>query len=307
MNERLVEVVTERARLFGLDAAALLQRDRKGGLREPGYVSANGTCRLIEASDGWVALSLARADDFDVIPALTYSQGDSWEAIYRVAGVDTAQAFRDRAIELQLPAALVAEATAQTLPKIIEKHIPRKVIDLSALWAGPLTAGLLAQAGAEVIRIASTGRPDPTALNSPDHDARLNGRKREVQLDLSQPGGRDQLRELLVDADVLVTSARAPALARLGLDPETLPHVTWIAITGHGFTSEGAHRVGFGDDCAAAGGLVKWNDDAPKFIGDALADPLTGLEGALAVCSGQRGLIDMNMSRVAAAYAEMIA
>ena len=76
-----------------------------------------------------------------------------------------------------------------------------------------------------------------------------------------------------------------------------------MAITAHGFTGPGALRVGFGDDCAAAGGLVDWQGDEPRFRGDALADPLTGLEAALAVLAGRTGLIDMAMARIAAAYA----
>jgi hypothetical protein len=56
-----------------------------------------------------------------------------------------------------------------------------------------------------------------------------------------------------------------------------------------------------------AGGLVDWNTGKPRFLGDALADPLTGLEAALAVLSGQRGVIDMAMARVAAAYARLLA
>ena len=80
-----------------------------------------------------------------------------------------------------------------------------------------------------------------------------------------------------------------------------------MAITAHGFAGPGATRVGFGDDCAAAGGLVRWEDGAPRFLGDALADPLTGLEAALAVLAGQRGLVDMAMARVAAHYAGLLA
>ncbi len=103
--------------------------------------------------------------------------------------------------------------------------------------------------------------------------------------------------------DVLVTSARTPALARLGLEPSRFAGLTWVAVTAHGFTGPGAARVGFGDDCAAAGGLLDRVGDEPRFAGDALADPLTGLEAALAVLAGQRGLIDMAMARVAASYA----
>ena len=86
-----------------------------------------------------------------------------------------------------------------------------------------------------------------------------------------------------------------------------MPHLAWVTITAHGFTGEGAGRVGFGDDCAVAGGLVRWEAGKPRFLGDALADPLTGLDAATRVLAGERGLIDMAMARVAAAWAERLA
>ena len=115
---------------------------------------------------------------------------------------------------------------------------------------------------------------------------------------------RDALLALVGASDVLISSARAPALARLGLDPANHPNLTWIAITAHGWKSD---RVGFGDDCAVAGGLL---GEGPRFLGDALADPLTGLEATLAtldyIARGEGGLIDMPLARVAASYAAMV-
>ena len=88
-------------------------------------------------------------------------------------------------------------------------------------------------------------------------------------------------------ADVLITSARPRAFAGLGLDPRAvsrpIPGLTWVAITGYGWTGEAAARVSFGDDAAAAGGLVRWTAGGqPRFMGDALADPVTGLAAAWA-------------------------
>ena len=85
------------------------------------------------------------------------------------------------------------------------------------------------------------------------------------------------------------------------------PSLIWAAITAHGWHGPGAQRVGFGDDCAVAGRLVDWQDGAPQFMGDALADPLTGVEAALAVCGAQDGgLIDLAMAQIAAGYAARI-
>ena len=307
MMERLHELLVWRLAGLGLSPPDLLTRDAPGGLAVPGRVSANGSCRLIAAQDGWIALNLARGDDLDLIPALTGREGDPWDAVATAAGESAAPDFRHRAAELQLPVAVVGESAPQALAPPGGSTVPRRVVDLSALWAGPLCAGLLARAGAEVLRIESAGRPDPTPAGSPLLDVRINAGKARLALDLRRPDGRARLRTELEQADVLVTSARPAALARLGLEPATFPHLTWVAITAHGFSGSGAARVGFGDDCAAAGGLVRWEQGEPRFMGDALADPLTGLEAALAVLAGQRGLIDMGMARVAAAYAERLA
>jgi crotonobetainyl-CoA:carnitine CoA-transferase CaiB-like acyl-CoA transferase len=261
---------------------------------------------LLRARAGWIALNLAREDDRELVPALTGRVGEPWAALEELVASLAAEEFRDRAAELQLPVAVLGESAPQILAQIGPIKVPGKVIDLSALWAGPLCAGLLARAGAQVMRIESLGRPDPTAHSSPQLDARINVGKTRLALDLRTEGGKDALHALVADADVLVTSARPAALARLGLAPELFPNLTWVAITAHGFAGPGANRVGFGDDCAVAGGLVDRAEGEPRFLGDALADPLTGLEAARAVLAGQGGLIDMAMARVAASYAEAL-
>lgn len=306
MNAQLTDFIAERAEPLGLSAAELLWRDAPGGLDTPGWISANGSCRLLEANDGWIALNLARSDDWDVVPALTGREDPSWDTLAQVARESSASDFRDRAVELQMPVAVMGEAKAQPLPAIGADLVPGKVVDLSALWAGPLCAGLLARAGAEVVRIENIARTDPTLTASPQLDARINGGKQRLALDLRTPAGREALAALLLDADVLVTSARPAALQRLGLTPLLFPHLTWVAITAYGFAGQQAQRVGFGDDCAVAGGLVNCQRGKPHFLGDALADPLTGLEAALAVLAGQRGVIDMALARVAAAYSGII-
>lgn len=306
MTKRLQDILADRLEGTGLAPHELLERDAPGGLERPGLASANRHCRLLRARDGWVALNLARADDQELVPVLTGGEGESWPELAKLASGILAEEFRDRAAELQIPVAALGESSRQGLHPNGQITVPGKVIDLSALWAGPLCAGLLSRAGAQVTRIESVGRPDPTGLGSPQLDARINAGKERVALDLRTEAGRAQLHSLLASADVVVTSARPAALARLSLDPERFTHLTWVAITAHGFTGPGASRVGFGDDCAVAGGLVDWAGEEPRFLGDALADPLTGLEAARAVLAGQRGLIDMAMARVSAAYAGLL-
>jgi crotonobetainyl-CoA:carnitine CoA-transferase CaiB-like acyl-CoA transferase len=75
---------------------------------------------------------------------------------------------------------------------------------------------------------------------------------------------------------------------------------TWLRITGH----RDPHRVVFGDDAAVAGGLTAWDEGLPVFAGDAIADPLTGLLGALAIAAAhsatRTSVIDIAMADVAA-------
>lgn len=310
MSEAFDSVLADRlARLpFALNPRQLLERDAPGDLAPPGRRSANGHCGLFATQDGWVAVNLARGEDIDLVPALTGRQGDPWAAIEGAAASARGDAFVARATELQMPAAVLGEACPATLAQGPQGIPPVRVLDLSVLWAGPLCAALLARGGAEVRRVENPARPDPTPLSSPRLDRWLNGGKTRVAIDLSTEQGRARLMEEAEAADVLVTSARAGALARLGLDDalfERRPRLVWAAITAHGWAAD---RVGFGDDCAVAGGLVGRDGDEPSFMGDGLADPLTGLEAALAVAAalgeGRGGRLDLAMSGVAAAYAE---
>ncbi len=116
----------------------------------------------------------------------------------------------------------------------------------------------------------------------------LNGRKRSVGLDLQNRHGTHVLRELVRRADVVIEASRARALAQFGIDgreevgADGGPQV-WVSITGYGRLGARTpeDRVTFGDDAAAAGGLVSGGDDGPLFCaGHAAADPLTGLTAA---------------------------
>jgi crotonobetainyl-CoA:carnitine CoA-transferase CaiB-like acyl-CoA transferase len=75
----------------------------------------------------------------------------------------------------------------------------------------------------------------------------------------------------------------------------------WLSITGYG---RAVDRVAFGDDAAVAGGLVAFDDRGPVFLADAIADPLTGVAGAVAVDAALRAggtwIVDAAMAKVAA-------
>jgi crotonobetainyl-CoA:carnitine CoA-transferase CaiB-like acyl-CoA transferase len=148
----------------------------------------------------------------------------------------------------------------------------------------------------------------PTALAG--FYAALHAGKQRVLLDFRSESGRAALRALICNADIILESSRPRALLQLGIDAAALvrekPGMIWARITAHGTGHE--TRVGFGDDTAAAGGLVERNAaGAPCFIGDAIADPLAGIAAARAILAardeGGGVLLDIAMSGVAAEIA----
>lgn len=298
---------------IAFDPQRALARDDDLDLAKPGLWSPNRHCRLVRCTDGWMAVSLARDGDRDMVPAWTGAgfDDDLWDAIVRVAEERSVRAMVRAGVELHLPVARVGEASP------LQVSVPKTggatsgpVIDLSALWAGPYCGALLAEAGHEVVKVESAERPDPTWRNLPRLDSRLNGAKRRVRIDLDSA----ELLAMIASARVLITSARPHALARLGLDEARLfalnPGLLWVAITAHGWSGDAAMRVGFGDDCAVAGGLVRWEEDEPRFMGDALADPLTGMMAATlaleALAERRCGLIDVSLARTAACFAQAL-
>lgn len=292
---------------MGVDPSPGLVAMRQGllPLEKPGLLSANRTCRMIRAADGWLAVNLARDSDSALVPALLgrrIGDADPWQALARhMARQRTGDAVAQAALlglavarvgETPCPAPRAAQGTSRPWGRA------PVVVDLSALWAGPLCGALLAQAGCQVTKVETRQRPDTTAARSPALDARLNGAKARWRMDPSEAGDQAELRALLARADVVITNARPRALGWLA--PLLPPGCLWLAIRAH----PDAARIGFGDDCAAAGGLVRWQDGAPQFIGDAAGDPLTGLAAAAlafrALALRQAGPVPVALSSVAA-------
>ena len=311
-----------------VDVPGLGITDRRGllALQTPGRFSANRACGLFRAADGWIAVNLAREEDRELVPAwLGIDEApDAWAAIRRHACRRAAADLIQDAVLLGLPACRVGEVQSDELApphlrlasaKPRPRAGPLRVIDLSALWAGPMCGAVLAEMGAEVTKVESRTRPDPTRTSTPEFFRRLNGRKAALALNFAAPEGRARLKAAFLSADVVITSARPRAFAGLGLDPQEImaanPSLVWVAITGYGWTGAAGERVAFGDDAAAAGGLVRWTAGGePRFLGDALSDPVTGLAAALgalqALEAGGGVLVDAAMARAAAAAASLI-
>jgi hypothetical protein len=279
-------------------AALLCERAAFMQLARRGQTSANGSCRLLQASDGWVALNLARDDDWGLMPAwLEFPlQYISWDTVAERVAVQPVSLLLERGRLMGLPLApvnkppgnckswftLVSRADVDKNKGRGESSQPL-VVDLSSLWAGPLCTHLLQQTGARVIKV-------------------------ESELDFSSDKGIVQLRSLLEKADIVVEGSRPRALQQLGINPQQLlksaPGLTWVSITGYGREEPAANWVAFGDDAAAAAGVAMATADPPIFCGDALADPLTGIHSALAALAFWQGgggvLLDLSLHKVTA-------
>lgn len=180
-----------------------------------------------------------------------------------------------------------------------------RVVDCSTVLAGPYCTMLLADLGADVIKVEppegdSTRGWGPPWVGSEADGTRtaayhlaVNRNKRSIRLDLKQPDGAVVLRKLLLGADVLVENFRSGRFARLGFgDPELgvlNPALIHLAITGYGSTGSESERPGYDFVIQAVSGLMSItggrDDDGggPTKVGVAIADVSAGLHGAVAV------------------------
>lgn len=315
------------ARSAGLAAAVgagglgvLSERAALLSIRRSSSVSCGGATRLLPTLDRWIAVTMARPEDIEAIPAWLGVEVDPvsfWAAVERELAQRRSAEVVEQAILLGLPCSGVAEVTdsAAVYRCSLGDAPPRPlaglvVANLAPLWAGPLAGDVLSLLGARVIKVESATRPDGARRTPPFFEV-LNGRCESLVLDLRAEEGRARLASLLQRVDVVIEGSRPRALEQMGIDAEGLtrsgPQV-WVSVTGHGRREPHSVRVGFGDDAAAAGGLVGWLDDEPVFLADAIADPLSGLTAAATVVqlleTGGRWLVDVALSRVAASFAQ---
>jgi hypothetical protein len=303
------------------------ERATATGHRRQGSISAGGDARLLPCADGWLAVNLARPDDRDAVPAWLEREPDhcdTWTVVASQICDRAAGPLVERARLLGLPVAAVGSvacpAPDDALGALPIGHVrwpatdrvrtSPVVVDLSSLWAGPLCTRLLADRGARVIEVASASRPDAGRLAIDGFGDRLHANKEQVAIDLRRRGDVARLVDLVRSADVVIESSRPRALGQHGISArrflvdEPGPRA-WVSITGYGRADDG---VAFGDDAAGAGGLVAWDDRGPCFVGDAIADPLTGITAAAAVdialSRPGRWLIDVALASVAAFVAD---
>src|SRR5580704_3092622 len=178
-----------------------------------------------------------------------------------------------------------------------------RVLDLSRILAGPWATQLLADLGAEVIKIERPGEGDdtrgwgpPFVVGDSEHDPfsayylAANRGKKSVAVDFSKPEGREIVSELAKSCDVVVENFKVGGLKRLGLDYETLsalnPGLIYCSISGFGQTGPYKHKPGYDLLVQAMGGLMSITgaaDGEPMKVGVAVADIFTGLYGTVAI------------------------
>lgn len=263
--------------------------------------SVGGHCRLLATLDGCIGLSLTRAEDWDLLPAWLVREGpQDWDSLSRLLRERATHTLVERGRVLGL-----AVVDARTIPHEpcawlnatrhsmatgdpAKARAPR-VLDLSSLWAGPLCSHLWQAAGAEVIKVEGTRRPDGARSGPPAFFELLNQGKDFVALELHTATGHRQLHELIQEVDIVLEGSRPRALRQMGIFAEqmieSMPHLTWVSITGYGRREPQANWIAYGDDAGVGAGLSAILREVTGewlLCGDAIADPLTGLHAAVA-------------------------
>lgn len=195
-----------------------------------------------------------------------------------------------------------------------------RVIELGTVITGPLAASMLAELGAEVIKIERPDGGDPFrsflgGLYSP-HFKAYNKNKKSVVLDLSSKQGRASLHDLVRTADVLVDNFRPGVLDRLGLDGKTVeglkPDIIRCSITGFGKNGPYASRPAYDAVALALSGIASLQIDPqnPRLTGPTISDNVTGMYAAIGILAallerernGVTRRVDVNMLEASMAF-----
>jgi crotonobetainyl-CoA:carnitine CoA-transferase CaiB-like acyl-CoA transferase len=168
-----------------------------------------------------------------------------------------------------------------------------RVIDLTVAAAGPFATTILAEQGADVIKVERPGSGDFMRSLGTVHNgvtgvfAGFNRGKRAIALDLKHPEGLALLHDLVRTADVFVHNLRPGVDARIGVDAETLrginPNLVYVTITGYGLVGPYAQRPAYDSVMQASSGLAAHQADAsgqPQLIRNAVCDKTTALTAA---------------------------
>ena len=171
-----------------------------------------------------------------------------------------------------------------------------RVLELGQLIAGPFASRLLAEFGADVIKVEPPGTGDPLRKWRMLHDgtsvwwASQSRNKRSVTLDLRDPEGQDIARRLAAEADVVIENFRPGALEGWGLGWDTLhelnPRLVMLRVSGYGQTGPYRDLPGFGVIGEAMGGLRHLSGEpgrTPVRVGVSIGDSLAALHGVIGI------------------------
>jgi crotonobetainyl-CoA:carnitine CoA-transferase CaiB-like acyl-CoA transferase len=194
-----------------------------------------------------------------------------------------------------------------------------KIFDLTRVLAGPTCVQMLADLGADVIKIEKPGAGDDTrgfappvmpGTNESAYFAGVNRNKKSVTLDIAAPEGQEITQQLIAQCDILVENFKVGALAKYGLGYAQLhekhPGLIYCSITGFGQTGPYAKRPGYDSLIQAMGGIMSLTgapDGEPQKVGVPVADLFAGLYGCIGVLAalrhkeltGQGQLVDIGM------------
>ena len=179
-----------------------------------------------------------------------------------------------------------------------------RVFDLTRVLAGPTCVQMLADLGADVVKIERPGAGDDTRGFAPPvmpgtqesaYFVGVNRNKQSVTLDIGQPEGQDIALKLIAGCDILVENFKVGALAKYGLGYEQLharfPRLIYCSITGFGQTGPYAPRPGYDSLIQAMGGVMSLTgepDGLPQKVGVPVADLFAGLYGCIGILAALR-------------------
>jgi len=183
-----------------------------------------------------------------------------------------------------------------------------RVLELARILAGPWAGQLLADLGADVIKVERPGEGDDTRHWGPPFITGADGAdlgaayyhscnrgKRSVAIDLSTPEGQARVRALAAGADVVIENYKVGGLVKYGLDHLTMrtasPRLVWCSITGFGQDGPYAGRAGYDFVVQAMGGIMSITgepDGPPQKSGVAFADLFTGVYAVAAILAALR-------------------
>jgi CoA:oxalate CoA-transferase len=174
----------------------------------------------------------------------------------------------------------------QTLPRPLDGL---RILDFTRVLAGPMATALLADLGAEVIKIEPPGGDDYRAIGPMRNGASalftvVNRNKQSLVLDLKQPSAVDVARQLAAQVDVVIENFRPGVAERLGIGADALrainPRLVYVSVSGFGQTGPLAHRPAYDIIIQAMSGLMEATgrpDGDPTLVGEAVSDVVAGL------------------------------